>query len=67
MLGGGVEICESDGVGVGVCDLLARALLETWAEGGGVKLMEPVASTTRSAWTFATASVVPCGMLAWDG
>ena len=59
-------MCESDGVGVGVCDLSVR-VLETWADGGGVKLMLPVASTTRSAWTFETASVVPCDMLAWEG
>jgi hypothetical protein len=58
-------MCESDGVGVGVCDLLVRALLETWAEGGGVKLVPSVASRTRSAWTFETASMlVPWGMLA---
>jgi hypothetical protein len=71
MVGGGVEICESDadGVGVGVCDLLMRVLLETWAEGGGVKLMLvlSVASWTRSAWTLETTSLVPCGMLKCAG
>jgi hypothetical protein len=61
-VGGGVDICEPDGVGVRD---FGRVLLGIWAEGGGVMLL--VAFSTRCTCSLATPSAVSLGMLACDG